>query len=201
MATAGCVAPYRQGIAPPAAVFPNFSGDIVAGGILDRRVTTQGNAMVVGDSAEVIGAILEIPEAPNRLSVKALAILDLAPEQFQFHKAELQAISDVVGARYVVTGALGEEVVDIHKRWVIMIVIPVFVTFIVIPIPITYGHEEGAHRDSMTMRIVDLKEGRVISSGVEVTRAVPGKAKIGKGRVKGVLSVMGLDRKTLKNRE
>lgn len=162
--SSGCFVPYRTGYLVEAGTQSRWSGDLSAAGVL--HVGPGGESQLVPGAAEAIAAELDIQHVGTQLTPEDLAVLNAPPEELGRHREQLTDIYDRVGSRYLIAGMVASDTSDMNKRWVIMVLIPLFVTILTLPIPVTYDEKFGDERKVMTLRVVDLESARVVAAAV-----------------------------------
>lgn len=191
-----CSFGYRAGIPVAEELHAPLAQSIAAAGILDRRNGGQA-AGALPDGADRIARALGIEDASDRISPEDLAVLEATPAALQVHADRLRSLQERLGKRYLVSGTAGIGSVDVEKRWVILVVIPIGYSVVSIPIPVTYGEETDQPRAALTMRVVDLQEAEIVGTSVDVQVNEVEKGDFDAGSVKQALKTLELEKKHL----
>ena len=196
----GCYS-YSGGMRVSGEMLAPLSASISAAGILDRRESAAGGVQTLEGGGEALAKSLGIRNADGILSAEELAVVESSPAMLQIKVDQLANIRDQIGTRFLLTGSAGVELVDLQKRWVIGIVIPLLYTAVVIPIPVTFSSEKGVVRQSVTTRIVDLETGEIVGSSVHVSLDESNGEKYPFGRVRSAVRAMGLRKKHFRKKK
>ena len=193
--SSGCFVPYRTGYLVEQGMQSRWSGDLSAAGVL--HVGSDGTQQLVPGAAEAIAGELEIPHVGGQLSADDLAILNAPPEEIGRHQEALTDIYDRVGARFVIAGMVASDTSDMNKRWVIMVLIPLVVTILVLPLPVTYDEKFGDEREVMTLRVVDLETARIVATAVSAETGKLSEPEVDRSGMAATLQQIPLTKKEL----
>ena len=166
LCTTGCVTNFRTGIP----LHPDRRSDVVedlaVAGVLTRRPGESGTKLQASAArlAKLSGAD---DQSASMSELELVALLD-SPSAIRDSMRSFASLAERIGHRYVLVGEASTAPTDELKSWIIQIVVPIPYIWISFGIPVEYASNQDAPHETVSARLIDLREGKILAASFEV---------------------------------
>lgn len=187
---AGC-SHYHGAYALDPGLQQQVRGDLAVGGLVDRRSGAAGgtlSAQGTSTLAQQAGA----PDVSAQLDAAEIALLLSGPAALSLNAAQLAALRERLGHRYVLVGEQGREPVTHVFFWDVFIVIPMPYVVVWFNIPVEASRQDGVPHATRVLRVIDTANATVVGESYDLLHDAPQDGEFSDGQVGSGLTAMGL---------
>lgn len=171
---------------------PTRPTDAASGGIGAAGVWTTSGGALDPAASQLLAQESGYADLSAALSAEDAALLLADPASLARAVEWRRALHGRLERRHLLVGEIAVTPVFEQSQWIVYIPIPLVVTVLLVPLPITYGKTPDVPHTSVSLRVIDLEEGVVAAEYFEVMHAKTGDGSLTQQGTASGLVAMGL---------